>query len=80
MDLIIAEKQRTQINNIVPVHKKEDPIDKTNHRPISILPLLSKIFEKVMYIQIYDYIENFLNQLLCGFRKAHLAHNMGFLD
>ena len=43
----------------------------TNYRPVSILPLLSKVFEKVMYIQLYDYMETFLNQLLCGFRKTH---------
>ena len=57
--------------NIVPVHKEKDAIDETNYRPVSILPLLSKVFEKVMYIQLYEYMENFLSQLLCGFRKAH---------
>ena len=28
-----------------------------------------------MYIKLYDYIKNFLNQLLCGFRKAHSTQN-----
>ena len=56
---------------MVPVHKKKDPTDKTNYRSVSIIPLLSKAFEKVMYIQLYDYMENFLNQLLCGFRKGY---------
>ena len=60
-----------KLSNIVPVHEKKDPTDKTNYRPVSILPLLSKVFEKVMYIQLYDYIENILNQLLCGFGKVH---------
>ena len=55
----------------MPVHKKKDPTDKTNYKPVSILPLLSKVFEKVVYIQLYDYMESFLNQLFCGFRKAH---------
>ena len=62
----------------MPVHKKKDPTDKTNYRPVSILPLLSKVFEKVMYIQLYDYMENFLNQLLCGFRKAHSTQHALF--
>ena len=57
--------------NNVPIHKKKNPTDKTNYRPVSILRLLSKVFEKVMYIQLYDYIENVLNQLLCGFSKVH---------
>ena len=62
----------------MPVHKKKDPTDKTNYRPVSVLPLLSEVFEKVMYIQLYDYMENFLNQLLCGFRKAHSTQHALF--
>ena len=62
----------------MPVHKKKDPTYKTNYRPVSILPLLSKVFEKVMYIQLYDYMENFLNQLLCGFRKTHSTQHALF--
>ena len=67
-----------KLSDIVPVHKRKDPTDKTNYRPVSILPLLSKVFEKVMYIQLYDYMENFLNQLLCGFRKAHSTQHALF--
>ena len=67
-----------KLSNIVPVHKKKDPTDKTNYRPVSILPLLSKVFEKVIYIQLYDYLENFSNQLLCGFRKAHSTQHALF--
>ena len=62
----------------MPVHKKKDLTDKTNYRPVSILPLLSKVLEKVMYIQLYDYMENFLNQLLCGFREAHSTQHALF--
>ena len=38
-----------------PVYKKGDPSDKTNYRPISILPVLSKAFERCLYDQIYEY-------------------------
>ena len=31
-----------------------------------------------MYIQLYDYMDNFLNQLLCGFRKAHSTQHALF--
>ena len=45
----------------------------TNYRPISLLPSLSKIFEKVIYQQLYAYFENsnmfFKNQY--GFRTGH---------
>ena len=39
--------------------------------PISVLPLLSKVFERVIYNQLGKYMNTFLNKLLCGFRKAH---------
>ena len=62
----------------LPVFQKLDPSDKANYRTVSILPLLSKIFKKVMYDQLYDIIEHFLNQLLCGFRKAHSTQHALF--
>ena len=34
--------------NVTPVHKKDDPTDKTNFQPVSVLPLLSKVFERVI--------------------------------
>ena len=58
--------------------KKEDPFDKSNYRPVSILPLLSKVYEKVIYNQWPDYSESFLNNILCGFRKAHSTQHVLF--
>ena len=29
--------------NITPIFKKDDPLDKSNYRPVSILPLISKV-------------------------------------
>ena len=48
--------------NITPHHKKDDPTDKVNYRPVSALPLPYKIFERVIYNS---------NKLLCGFKKPH---------
>ena len=56
-----------KLSNIVPVQKKKYPTEKCNHKPVSILPLLSKVFEKIMYDHLYIYMNNFLNELLCGF-------------
>ena len=57
--------------NVSPIFKKDDPLDKENYRPVSILPLLSKVFEKLIYKQLSNYAESFLSSILCGFRKAH---------
>ena len=60
-----------KLSNITPVYKNLDPSDKAIYRTISVLPLLSKVFQKIIYDQLYKYFEHFLIELLCGFRKAH---------
>ena len=67
-----------KLSNIVPVHKKKDSSEKFNYRPVSILPLPLKVFEKIMYDQLYRYMNNFLNVLLCGFCKAHSTQHALF--
>ena len=57
--------------NITPVPKKNDPLDKENYRPVSILPLLSKGYEKAIFNQLSQYMKKILNKILCGFCKAH---------
>ena len=48
-----------------------DPFDKKNYRPVSILPLLSNVYERVIYEQESNYFEPFFNKILYGLRKAH---------
>ena len=67
-----------KLSDIVPVFKKLDPTDKTNFRPVSLLFLLSKVFEKITYNQLNEYVETLLNKLLGGFRKAHSTKNALF--
>ena len=67
-----------KLSNIVPLHKKKDPTDKCNYRTVSILPLLSKVFGKIMHEKLYIYMNNFLNELLCGFHKAHSTQHALF--
>ena len=43
-----------------------------------MLPLLSKVFENIIYNQLYEYLEKFLSELLCRFRKAHSTQHALF--
>ena len=43
---------------VIPLFKKEDPRILDNYRPISLLPAISKIFERVVFSQIYSYFNN----------------------
>ena len=56
---------------ITPTFKKGDRLLKSNYRPVSILPTLSKIYEKLLYQQIYEYFNCIFSKYLCGFRKEH---------
>ena len=58
-----------KIADITLIFKKEDPLDKTNYRPISILSTVSKNFERVLFNQLQRFANKFLSPLLCGFRK-----------
>ena len=48
-----------KIAQIIPIHKQGNKSDLGNYRPISILPTLSKIFERCMVSRILSYINNF---------------------
>ena len=62
-----------KIAKVIPVYKKDDPAIFSNYRPISILPAISKIFEKVMFNQLHAHFE--VNKLYYnsqyGFRRNH---------
>ena len=64
-----------KLANVTPVHKKGSQSEKGNYRPVSILPNLSKVFERCIYKQIYEYFENILSKYQCGFRKGHSAQH-----
>ena len=55
---------------VIPIFKEGDKTNINNYRPISILPIMSKIFEKLVYKQLYEYLEqnSFLNNYQYGFR------------
>ena len=63
--------------NVVPVHKKNEKNLKENYRPISLLPIFSKILEKLIYESLYSHLEreNFLNPNQLGFRPGDSTIN-----
>ena len=59
-----------KLADVTPVLKKKDPSEKSNYRPVSVLPIISKVFEKLILKQINAYIQPFLSSYICGFRKG----------
>ena len=64
---------RWKIAKIIPLLKKDDPLNPRNYRPVAILPVLSKVLEKVIFCQVVQYFEEnqFLHPNHHGFRPAH---------
>ena len=61
---------RLKLAQVIPVYKKNDPLDKHNYRPISILPFMSKRFEKCINLQLSTHFENFFNPFIGAFRQG----------
>ncbi len=66
-----------KIAKVTPVHKKESKIDHRNYRPISLLSVFSKIFEKLIYKRIYSYLDTkkLLYSKQFGFRGNHSTNH-----
>ena len=62
---------KLKLGDITPVFKSLQNTVKKNYRPITVLVVVSKIFERIMDKQINDYIEKFLSKYLCGYRKEY---------
>ena len=62
---------KLKIAKVTPIYKKGDKQIITNYRPISVLPVISKIFETVIHEQLSEYFvtNNLFSPQQYGFRK-----------
>ena len=60
-----------KVAEITPAHKKDEKTKMENYRPVSILPSISKLFERNMHDQISAYMDSYLSKYMCGFRKGY---------
>ena len=65
-----------KIANVTPIFKADDSAKFNNYRPVSVLSTLSKIFERVMYNRLIDFLEThkILYEKQFGFRKQHSTY------
>ena len=63
----------TKLAKVIPVHKGDSNSDFDNYRPISILPIFSKFFEKAIYNRLISFLNkhNILYEHQYGFRSKH---------
>ena len=58
---------------VTPIHKQKSKSDKNNYRPISVLPVLSKIFERHLHNSLSTFLKD--NNLLYSFQSAFRKHH-----
>ena len=65
-----------KIANVIPLYKSDDPMYFNHYRPVSLLYMLSKVFERVMYSRLLAFLEPFklLHQHQYGFRRKHSTY------
>ena len=61
---------------VTPIFKKNSKLGKTNYRPVSVLPCLSKLFEGVLVEQLSLYFDDIFSPYISGFRKKHSCQDV----
>jgi len=65
-----------KLSNITPLFKKKDSLCKENYRSVNVLTCMSKIFERILYNQQYEYFAAIFHPLVSGFRTGYSCSSM----
>ena len=71
-----------KLANVRPLYKNDDPYAFSNYRPVSLLNVLSKVFEKVIYNRLIEFLEIYkiiVNQQI-GFQITFLQYGFNDVD
>ena len=60
-----------KLADVSPIHKKLQKVAKGNYRPVSVLAVVSKVFERIIDKQTNNYMEKYLSRYICGYRAVH---------
>ena len=59
-----------KLQKIIPIYKGDSKLEPGNYRPISLLPIIGKVFEKVVHERVYNFIEKYLADNQYGFQRS----------
>ena len=63
-----SDCKKSEVN---PMYKKKDHLLRNNYRPVSVLPCISKLFERSYYDQMYEYMNSISSMWLAAYRKNY---------
>ena len=58
-------------SKVIHIYKKLDSLEKENYRPVSLIPHVSKVFERTIYKEINTYMEDKISNYVTRFWKSH---------
>lgn len=59
------------MGQVTPCFKKNDEFTKANYQPVTVLPCLNNIFERILSIQLKDFYRELLSDFITAYRKYH---------
>ena len=65
-----------KLANIIPIFKKDNALFDKNYRPVSILSCFSKIFERLMSLQISTFLDKILHERIAAYRSGHSCESV----
>ena len=62
-----------KLSKVIPLFKQGNRLNVNNYRPISVIPVVAKVFERIVYDQLYDYLtkNDLISSHQSGFRSLH---------
>ena len=61
---------KLKLADVSSIFKKDDPQKSKNYRPVRVLPLVCKVFERLLRKQMSFHVEEYLSPYLCGYRTG----------
>ena len=68
--------ENAKMAEVIPLFKKDDNLIMKNYRPVSILPSLSKVLEKIIHLQLQPFVDEVLDSRMSAYRKGYSCQHV----
>ena len=62
---------RWKMGQVTPLFKRDEETDKRNYRPVTVLPCLNNIFERMLSVQMQDFYQGLLSDFISAYRRHY---------
>ena len=67
---------RWKMGQVTPLFKKNDELSKENYRPVTVLPALNNVFEKLPASQLDQFYTELLSEYISAYRRHYSCENL----